>query len=444
MIDYFELGALALAVFFMGILYLLKKKNVDFGIRTILAVGLGIIVGISFKGSYTYYSIFGTIYTRLISAVVAPLLLFSIISSITNLGSEVRLKKIGLKSITFLFINTLCASVITLLAAAAVNIGRGFQFELPADYKGAEVPSIMNAVTSLIPSNLAEHWVNNEVVPIVIFAVITAVAYNKLAGEKTEGISAFKNIIDAGNKVMGRVTGFIIELTPYAVLALIGKAVSQNELSDLLPLLGVLVFVYIISAVQIFGVESLLLIVIGKMNPVKFFKGIFPAAAVAFTSQSSIGTIPVTTKQLTKKLDVDEDIAVFTTTLGANIGMPGCAGMWPVLLAVFAINILGIDYSVSQYIFLIVLALVVAVGTVGVPGTAAIAATAVFVAAGLPVEVIVLLSPISSIADMARTATNVIGAATAAVLVDRTEKKRERIVMPDLCQVNKKKQPDTL
>lgn len=419
-VDYFELGALALAVFFIGILYLLKKKNVDFGIRTILAVGLGIILGISLKGSYTYYSIFGTIYTQLISTVVVPLLLFSIISSITNMGSEVRLKRIGRKSIVFLFMNTLFASVITLMAATAANIGQGFQFELPVGYKEPEVPGIIEAVTNLIPSNLAAHWVNNEVVPIVIFAVITGVAYNKLAGEKTEGISAFKVFIDAGNKVMGKIVGFVIELTPYAVLALIGKAVSQNNVSDLLPLLGVLVLVYGISAVQIFGVESLLLIVIGKMNPVKFFKGILPAVIVAFTSQSSIGTIPVTTKQLTKKLGVDEDAAVFTSTLGANIGMPGCAGIWPILLAVFAVNILEIDYSISQYIFLIVLALVAAVGTAGVPGTATIAATAVFAAAGLPVEVIVLLSPISSIADMARTATNVAGAATAAVLVDRT------------------------
>ena len=108
-------------------------------------------------------------------------------------------------------------------------------------------------------------------------------------------------------------------------------------------------------------------------------------------------------------------------SLNTNLGMPGCAGIWPVVSAIFAINLLGIHYSVGQYIFLIVLTLVVAIGTVGVPGTATITATAVFIAAGLPVEVIVLLTPISSIADMARTATNVVGAATATVLVAKTE-----------------------
>ena len=160
--------------------------------------------------------------------------------------------------------------------------------------------------------------------------------------------------------------------------------------------------------------------IIGKLSPLAFFRKLWPAAVVAFTSQSSIGTIPVTVSQL-KKLGVNEDIASFGASLGANLGMPGCAGIWPVLTAVFAIHILGLSYSPAQYIFLIVLAMVVAIGSVGVPGTATITATAVFVAAGLPVEIIFLLAPISSIVDMARTATNVIGAATATTLVAATE-----------------------
>lgn len=118
-----------------------------------------------------------------------------------------------------------------------------------------------------------------------------------------------------------------------------------------------------------------------------------------------MGTIPVTVNQLTKKLGVNEDIAAFGASLGANLGMPGCAGVWPTLLAVFTIHLLGIDYTPVQYAFLVVLAVVVSIGTVGVPGTATITATALFAAAGLPVEAIILLSPISSIADMARTAT---------------------------------------
>ena len=157
-----------------------------------------------------------------------------------------------------------------------------------------------------------------------------------------------------------------------------------------------------------------------KLNPVKFFRGIWPAQTVAFTSQSSVGTIPVTVRQL-KKIGVSEKIASFVAAFGANVGMPGCAGVWPTILAVFAIHALNVPYTITQYVFLVLLTVIVSVGTVGVPGTATITATAVFAAAGLPIEIIVILTPISSIVDMARTATNVTGAAAAAVLVAKSE-----------------------
>ena len=103
--------------------------------------------------------------------------------------------------------------------------------------------------------------------------------------------------------------------------------------------------------------------------------------------------------------------------------MPACAGIWPTLLAVLAINIFDIPYSIGQYAFLIVLTLIVSIGTVGVPGTSTVTTTALFTAAGL-VEIIVLLVPISSVVDMMR----VTGAATAAVLVAKSEQLLDREV----------------
>lgn len=416
-----EWGALLLTLAFFALLYYLdRKRQWDFGVRTLLATAFGVVVGLVFPGHYTYVAAFGSIYTRVISALVIPLLMFSIVSSITNLGSSIRLKNIGLKTVFFLLLNTLLASILTLVVSIATGIGSGFTYELAADYEAAQVPSILDTLIGLFPKNLAEHWVNGEVVPLVLFFVLVAIAFNQLSKEHSQQIAPFKAFIDAGNYVMGMVVSIVISFTPYAVLSLIARAVSRSTVADLLPLLGVLVLTYLLCAIQLFGVESILLRVIGKLNPLAFFRKLWPAGVVAFTSQSSIGTIPVTVAQL-KKLGVNEDIASFGASLGANLGMPGCAGIWPVLSAVFAIHVLGLSYSPMQYIFLVVLAMVVAIGSVGVPGTATITATAVFVAAGLPVEIIFLLAPISSIVDMARTATNVIGAATATTLVAATE-----------------------
>lgn len=175
-VEILDLGALALtAVFFALLYYLHKKKHVDFGVRAILAVGLGLIVGLAFKGHHTYVAAVGTIYAHVVSAVVIPLLIFSIISSITNLGNSVRLKQIGLKTVFFLVLNTFIASLITLIAGVATNIGSGVQYELATDYTAKEVPTFVDTVISLFPQNLAAHWSNGEVVPIVVFCISSIV-----------------------------------------------------------------------------------------------------------------------------------------------------------------------------------------------------------------------------------------------------------------------------
>ena len=219
--------------------------------------------------------------------------------------------------------------------------------------------------------------------------------------------------------MIGQAIDWIIGFTPYAVLSFLARAVGRSSVTELLPLLSTLVLSYILCAVQAFGVEGLLIKFVAKLSPVKFFKGIAPAQYVAFTTQSSVGTIPVTLRQLKEALGVDGDVASFTAGLGANVGMPACAGIWPALTAVFSVHMLGYHYGIAQYAFLITL--VVSVGTVGVPGTATITSTAVFAALGLPIELVVVFAPISTIVDMARTMTNVTGAATAAVITAATE-----------------------
>ncbi len=122
-----------------------------------------------------------------------------------------------------------------------------------------------------------------------------------------------------------------------------------------------------------------------------------------------------------KKIGIDPKVANFTAPLGTTIGMPGCAGIWPVLVAIYGINGLGINYEVKDYILLAVVSLFVSLGTAGVPGTATITTASVLTALGLPLELIVLSIPISAIADTGRTATNITGAMVASAIVGRQE-----------------------
>lgn len=419
-IDVTSYLALLAALVLIGILALMAKKEIDFGIRTITALGLGLGLGILFRGKLDLVQPIGKIYVSLISAFVLPLLFFGVVSSISALDNIQRLKTIGAKSVAWLTANTAIASGLTVVTALMLFVGKGAEVSLPTDYVPKEVPTFTQVLIDLFPKNIIAQASNNAIVPVILFSVIIGVALVSLTSENEKDAKPFKDFIDSGSKIIYRVISFIIELTPYAVLALVASAVSNNGPDKLLPLLSVLLIAYALCFVQTFIVSGVMIAFVAKLNPIKFFKHIWPAQVVAFTSQSSIGTIPVTVKSL-KNSGVSESIASFVAPLGANMGMPGCAGIWPTLLAVFAINALGIEYSVSQYVILIALTTVVSIGTVGVPGTSTITTTAVFAAAGLPIEIIVLMTPISSIVDMARTATNVTAAATSSLLVAKSE-----------------------
>lgn len=419
-IDVTSYLALLAALVLIGILALMAKKEIDFGIRTITALGLGLGLGILFRGKLDLVQPIGKIYVSLISAFVLPLLFFGVVSSISALDNIHRLKSIGIKSVAWLTANTAIASGLTVVTALMLFVGKGAEVSLPTDYVPKEVPAFTQVLIDLFPKNIVAQASSNAIVPVILFSVIIGVALVSLSSENEKDAKPFKDFIDSGSKIIYRVISFIIELTPYAVLALVASAVSNNGPDKLLPLLSVLLIAYALCFVQTFIVSGVMIAFVAKLNPIKFFKHIWPAQVVAFTSQSSIGTIPVTVKSL-KNSGVSESIASFVAPLGANMGMPGCAGIWPTLLAVFAINALGIEYSVSQYVILIALTTVVSIGTVGVPGTSTITTTAVFAAAGLPIEIIVLMTPISSIVDMARTATNVTAAATSSLLVAKSE-----------------------
>ena len=417
-----DFAALAVTIVLFAVIYYLDyKKGVDFGLLTLLGTVFGIAVGLGFGNHFTYVEIFGRIYTNVLTALVVPMLLFSIIASITNLSESIHLKKIGGKSIFYLILNTAIASTITVIAAVILKVGDGFAYKVADGYQKVEVPSVVDTIVNLFPSNFATNWNEGQIIPIVVFAIIIALSYNAISKEN-ESVKPFKAFIDAGNQVIGQAIDWIIGFTPYAVLSFLARAVGRSSVTELLPLLSTLVLSYILCAVQAFGVEGLLIKFVAKLSPVKFFKGIAPAQYVAFTIQSSVGTIPVTLRQLKEALGVVKTLMTsFTAGLGANVGMPACAGIWPALTAVFSVHMLGYHYGIAQYAFLILITLVVSVGTVGVPGTATITSTAVFAALGLPIELVVVFAPISTIVDMARTMTNVTGAATAAVITAATE-----------------------
>ena len=413
----------AVAASYVGI-FVLARRRFNFSLLTLSALGVGIVIGLLGRGHAEWIEPIGRIYINLLLASVAPLVVVSIIASITSLGSLEKLKTVGLRSFGWLMVTNVIAVILTLGVAISLGIGKGVNETLGGEELNVlenSVQSFTDVVVNFFPVNVVGDLGANHIIPIIVISIALSIAYLAVARKDPKGVRPFRSGIEALRLVIYKAVGYVIKLTPYAVVALTATVVANSvDLTNKFwSLIGLLVVAWAVCFADLYVVNGLLLRTVANVSPVAFFRKIFPAQVTAFTTQSSVGTLPVTTSVLTTRVGVHPEVAHFTAPLGTTIGMPGCSGIWPILIAVWGINAYNIPYTAQDYLVLALLATVVSIGVAGVPGTATVAAATVLAAAGLPLEFIAVTLPISLIADMARTATNVTAAATSATIVAR-------------------------
>lgn len=277
----------------------------------------------------------------------------------------------------------------------------------------------------MLPSNPLAAIVENKIIPIVIFSMFIAIALVIEDNTNKEKAKPFKDFILSAYDIVLRITKMVLRIIPYGVFALIATAAAKNGMDTLMSLIWVILAVYIAAFLQFLFVYTPLISFVARMNPLKFFKGIFPAQVVAFTSQSSYGTLPVTIKSLVEGVGVSENIASFVAPLGSTIGLNGCGGFYPAIVAIFAANVFNVEFTIYSYILIVLTAIISSIGIAGVPGSATMSTTVMLAALGLPIEALAMVIAVDSIIDMIRTATNVTGASVAALIVDQTEKRKE-------------------
>ncbi len=421
------------ALVFVVLKFLTKKIPWVYVVLISLAVGIGL--GFLFKSEGNKYLVWvdmiGNIYVNIIKALVGPIILVSVFSSFVLLKNKKNIKTIGLKSVVWLLLSAVLAIVLSITLGVITNIGKGAKeiFDNVSSvsdstvsaYKGLS-KSFDEVITNLFPSNIITDFGNNNVVAIIVVAIALALGFIAVASKSDDKkINVFKDFILALKKILFKILEFVISLTPYAVLCLVAVSASKifSSIDSMLQLLLLVGLIYLTSIIHTYGLNGLLVRFVAKLNPIRFFKKTFGVQATAFTTQSSVGTLPVTTNTLIKNVGVKGEVADFTAPLGTTIGMPGCTCIWPILLVLFYINAMGISYGVGDYIVLGVLALLLSLGSAGVPGIAIVSAVGLFQALNLPVAIVILFIPINSISDMIRTLDNVSTATVATAIVAR-------------------------
>ncbi|MBM7453947.1 Na+/H+-dicarboxylate symporter [Acholeplasma morum] len=403
------------------LLHYMAKKRVKFSYRVLVALGLGLLTGLALGSVSTTIRPIGQLYVRLISMVVIPLVFVSILRSFTQLGTEDKLSRISVKALFWLLFTTAIATILGLVAALVFELGKGFDVS-DIVYTPREVTPIETVILNLFPNNIVAHMVNNQMIPVIIFAVFIAIAINYESKKRKETVKPVQDLIEASSRIMVGVTKMVIKFTPYGVFALMANAAGRNNLETLKSLGVYIILMYAVMLIHFIVVQLGLITFVGKLSPVQFVKNIYPAQVVAFTSQSSYGTLPVTVKSLTDRVGVSENISSFVAPLGANIGMNACGGIFPAMVAIFTANAFGINLQFTDYALIVLTTTIASIGIAGVPGIATIAATVVLATLGLPIEGIALVAGVDALIDMGRTMINVTGTAVAATLTAKSEK----------------------
>ncbi|HAT4139532.1 TPA: dicarboxylate/amino acid:cation symporter [Clostridium perfringens] len=417
--------AIVLSILATYAIYKIRKITNKFSFATLTALTLGVVLGIIFKENILFLDTVGKAYMSLIKMIVVPLVVTSLITSIVRLENLDTLKSIGLKTFTVLLGTTGAAALIGIIVASSLNLGQGLRFIGAENFKAREIPGFSKVLIDMLPSNPLAAIVENKIIPIVIFSMFIAIALVIEDNTNKEKAKPFKDFILSAYDIVLRITKMVLRIIPYGVFALIATAAVKNGMDTLMSLIWVILAVYIAAFLQFLFVYTPLISFVARMNPLKFFKGIFPAQVVAFTSQSSYGTLPVTIKSLVEGVGVSENIASFVAPLGSTIGLNGCGGFYPAIVAIFAANVFNVELTSYSYILIVLTAIISSIGIAGVPGSATMSTTVMLAALGLPIEALAMVIAVDSIIDMIRTATNVTGASVAALIVDQTEKRKE-------------------
>ena len=399
-----------------------QKKKLSLAAQIFIALVLGIIVGIALTNqaafAVKYIKPFGTIFLNLVKWVVTPLVFFSIMAGVISMRDIRKVGSVGVKTIVYYLCTTAVAIIIGLVFA---NLFKGIFPVLQTtdlEYAAKDPVSFMDTLVGIFPSNFLKPFVDANMLQIIVASLLIGFAL-LFVGEKKQ--IEFK-LVETLNDLFLKAMEMIIKLSPIGVFCLICPVVAENGPSILGSLAMVLLVAYLAYIVHMVVVYSAAVKLGAGMGPFKFFKGMFPAMIMAFSSASSVGTLPLN-MECSEKLGADKDVSSFVLPLGATINMDGTA-IYQGVCAIFIASCFGIQLTFPQMLTIVLTATLASIGTAGVPGAGMIMLAMVLQSVGLPVEGIALVAGIDRIFDMGRTTVNITGDASCAIIVSALERRK--------------------
>lgn len=403
-----------------------QKKKLSLAVQIFIGLGLGILAGLIFmflgKADFAvaYVKPFGTIFLNLIKFIVVPIVLCSIICGVISMQDIRKVGSIGWKTVLYYLMTTAFAVIIGLVFANLFKGGFQVLQTTDLEYEVAQSTNFMDTLVNIFPSNIIQPLADATMLQVIVIALLFGFGII-LAGEKGDPLA---KVITSLNDVSMIIMELILKLSPIGVFCLITPVVAENGPKILGSLAMVLATAYICYIVHMAVVYSTTVKTMAGLSPIKFFKNMMPAMVMAFSSASSVGTLPLN-MECAQKLGAKKDVTSFVLPLGATINMDGTA-IYQGVCAVFIATCFGIDLTVTEMLTIVLTATLASIGTAGVPGSGMIMLAMVLQSVGLPVEGIALVAGVDRIFDMGRTVVNITGDASCAIIVSSLEDKKAK------------------
>ena len=393
-----------------------EKCKLSLASQIFIALILAVIVGLCMQKvpdiASEYIKPFGTIFLNLVKFIVGPIVLFSIMAGIVSMKDIKKVGAIGGMTVVYYLFTTALAVTIGLVAA---NLAKGIFPALATTSLSYEAPkgkAPLEVIVNIFPSNFVNPISSANMLQIIVMAILVGFAII-LIGEK---VRTAAETINRWNDIFMKVMEMILALSPIGVFCLLTPVIAINGTMIIGSLAKILLVAYICYVLHMLIVYSAALAV-NKCSPRKFFKEMLPAIVFAFSSASSVGTLPLNMK-CSQNAGASNEVSSFVLPLGATINMDGTA-IYQGVCTIFIAACYGIDLTFAQMVTIVLTATLASIGTAGVPGAGMVMLAMVLTSVGLPIDGIALVAGVDRIFDMGRTAVNITGDASCAVIVTK-------------------------
>lgn len=414
--------------------------------KIFIGLFLGLILGIICK-EYNQKQIIldwikplGIIFLNLLKMIAIPLIIVSLITGLSDLKDISKLSQLGTKTISFYLFTTTISVTLGLILANVIQPGNFInkksrntllqQFEYNTTKKiqianQQKNKSPLQPLIDIVPENAFQAMTKNEnMLQVIIFSILISVGIISINHEKSKPIVIF---FKGFNDVILKIVDLIMIISPIGVFSLMASLLIEIPDFSTLKALMIYACTVILGLSLLIGIfYPILLYLIAKINPIKFYKKIIPAQLLAFSTSSSAAALPMTVECVVTKLKVKEEVAGFILPLGATVNMDGTS-LYQAVATIFIAQTFGIDLNIQQQIMIVLTATLASIGSAAIPSAGMVMLVIVLGQAGIPEAGLALIYAIDRPLDMFRTSVNVTSDATICLVMNRLLKSKSRI-----------------